>query len=225
MKKSLISLILISMLILTSCGGECKKDTDCNRAHFTAKCIDKKCTFVPLPNECGNFLCDGNENKCTCPQDCGPCTGSAGNYLDYKCEANKCITTLKPGTTTQPNKIFDDRSLGPVQLHNNYIYNTPFNVNKDEIILEFKIYKQDPTVSDFKIETIRILEGTQQLADSTINELLSEEVKTFKIKIPKTTNPEEEHQITIGVWYKYEQNGEKTGKYEKQLGKITLINT
>lgn len=186
------------------------------------------CKHEPIANACGNYKCDGNENRCTCPQDCGQCTGSAGNFLDYSCKTNQCITTLKPGANIQPNTIFDDRSLGPVQIHINYKYNNPLNVKEEEMGIDFKIYRQDPTVSDVIIETVRILEGQQQIAETQVNEQLGSETKEVKVKIPNITDPEEDHQLTIGIWYKYTQEvsgtqQEKTGKFEKSIGKVTLI--
>jgi hypothetical protein len=183
------------------------------------------CKHEPVSNACGNYKCDGNENKCTCMQDCGICAGSAGNFLDYTCQSNKCVTILKTGATIQPNSLFDDRSLGPVQLNNNYQYNNPFDIKKDTFDFDFKVYRADPKVSDVIIETIRILEGSQQIIEVEVGKTLSDKPTEVKIKIPSIIEPEEEHAFTIGVWYKYTVEGqEKAGNFQKQLGKITLIN-
>ncbi len=183
------------------------------------------CKHEPIPNTCGNFKCDGSENRCTCPTDCGVCSGSAGNFLDFACKTNKCITQLKAGVSVQPNSLFDDRSLGPVQLNNNYKYNSPLNIKEDEFNLDFKIYRIDPSVSKFTIETIRILEGTQQLVEVAVGKELNDKPTPVIVKIPSIQQPEEEHSLNIGVWYKYTQGDqEKTGSFQKQLGKMTLIN-
>jgi len=184
------------------------------------------CRHDPIPNACGNFICDGAENKCTCPQDCGVCGGGAGNFLDYTCQGAQCITILKTGVTIQPNTLFDDRSLGPVQLNNNYKFPTPFNIKTDKFQLDFKIYRIDPAVSGMKIQTVRLLEGQQQLAEQEVGKELSEDKPTtVTVTIPSITEPEEEHTINLGVWYSYTQSGqEKQGNFQKALGKITLIN-
>jgi len=183
------------------------------------------CAHEPIPNTCGNYKCEGTETKCNCPQDCGPCTGSAGVFLDYTCQETTCTTILKIGATAQPASIFDDRSLGPVQLNNNYKYKNPFNIKTDKLTIDFKVYRQDPTVSTFIIETIRLLEGTEQLSETSVNQELGPETKTVEITIPSIADPEEEHTVNLAIWYKYTQGGqEKTGKFEKSLGKITLIN-
>jgi len=182
------------------------------------------CAHEPLPNACGNFVCDSKENKCTCPQDCGPCSGSAGQYLDFTCKSSQCITELKPEVSIKPNSLFDDRSLGPVQLNNNFKYNNPFNVKTDEFELDFAIYRIDPSVSDVVIETVRILEGQQQLAEVRADQSLSETATTIVLKMPALAQPEEEHAVNLGIWYKFDQGGqEKRGNYQKQLGKVTFI--
>jgi len=183
------------------------------------------CKHEPIAGACGNFKCDGSETKCSCLQDCGHCSGSAGNFLDYTCQGTSCITILKTGATVQQVPLFDDRSLGPVQLQNNYKFNTPFNIKTDKIQLDFTLYRADPTVSHFTLETVRLLEGQQQLAEMQVDKELGDKPTLVSITIPSIVAPEEEHQPTLAVWYRYTQNGqEKTGKFEKQLGKITLIN-
>ncbi len=183
------------------------------------------CSHEPIPNACGNFKCDGSENRCTCPTDCGVCPGSAGNFLDYACQTNKCITKLKAGVSVQSKPLFDDRSLGPVQLHNNYKFNSPFNIKEDSFNLDFKIYRIDPSVTGFTIETIRILEGAQQFVEVAVDQELGDTPTPVVVKIPSIQQPEEEHSLNIGVWYKYMQDDkEKTGNFQKPLGKITLIN-
>jgi hypothetical protein len=112
-----------------------------------------------------------------------------------------------------------------VQLNNNYKFNNPFDVGKDELELEFKTYRVDPTISDVVIETVRILEGQQQLAEKQVDESLSDTATMVGVELPEIAGAEEEHNLILKVWYKYIQNGEeKKGNYQKPLGRITLIN-
>jgi len=210
--------------VSSGCPSSCDDSNPGTRDYCSAQ-TGYFCRHDPIPNVCGNFKCDGNENKCTCPQDCGPCSGSAGNFLDYSCESNACVAVLKSGVSFTPNTIFDDRSLGPVQLHNNYRFNSPFKIKSDDFVLEMKVYRQDPSVSEVLIESVKILEGSKQLADVSVDKKLGSSVESVSIKIPSIGTPEEEHSLTIGVWYRYVQDGkEKSGKFEKSLGKITLLN-
>ena len=132
---------------------------------------------------------------------------------------------FESGTASQPASLFDDRSLGPIQLNNNYKYTNPFNIKTNKLTIDFRVYRQDPTTSAMTIETIRLLEGTEQLAETTVNQEIGAETRTVEISIPSIAEPEEEHTVNLAIWYKYTQGGqEKTGKFEKSLGKITLIN-
>ncbi|HLF54129.1 MAG TPA: hypothetical protein VI612_00220 [Candidatus Nanoarchaeia archaeon] len=182
------------------------------------------CIHEPIPGTCGNGICDGNENKCTCPSDCGPCSGSAGNFIDYTCKNNECITMLKTTTTTTPSDLFDDRLLGPVQLQNHYKFTNPFDIKTENFDFVFSLYKIDSGTSGMMIETVRLLDGTQQIAEQQVNQEVTKEGTTVKVKITEISQPEEEHTLSLGVWYKYNQDGtEKRGNYKYTIGKITLI--
>ena len=102
---------------------------------------------------------------------------------------------------------------------------TPFNTKKDKLDIDFKIYQQDPTVTRVVIETVRVLQGQQQLAEANVNlELDTTSAKTASIQLPAPTDAEEETNPSINVWYMYVQNEqEKRGTFQKALGKITLI--
>ena len=45
---------------------------------------DTSCIGGACLSECGNTICDGLETQCTCPEDCGPCTGC--------CQAAECFS-------------------------------------------------------------------------------------------------------------------------------------
>lgn len=50
----------------------------------------------PKPAECGNSICEGTENKCTCSDDCGECTGNApGECREYRCIDGICRAIVK----------------------------------------------------------------------------------------------------------------------------------
>ncbi len=217
-------LVFVNPSAVYQCPASCD-DKNAGTKDSCGPQTDYFCRHEPIPNACGNFKCDGNENKCTCPQDCGVCSGSAGAYLDFVCKSNKCVAQLKSGVLVQPSFIFDDRSLTIVQLNNNYKYNNPFDITKDKFELDFKVYRQDPSVSKVTIETVRLLEGAQQIAELSVDQELGSQPVKISVPVPGIVGPEEEHQITLAVWYKIVQDGkDKPGKFEKALGKITLIN-
>jgi len=217
-------LVFVKPTATYACPDSCDDGNPGTRDTCGAQ-TDFFCQHEPIPNACGNFVCDSRETKCSCPQDCGPCSGSAGEYLEYTCQANQCATEVKPGITVQPSSLFDERSLGPVQLNNNFKYNDPFNIKTDAFELDFAIYRKDPTVGEVAIETVRLLEGQQQIAEASAEKTLGESATTIRVEIPSLASPEEERTVSLGVWYRFTQDGkEKRGNYNKPLGKITFIN-
>jgi len=184
------------------------------------------CKYDPVLGACGNSKCETGENKCTCPQDCGPCQGSAGTFLDFTCKEQQCATVLKPDATITPNNILDQQNLGLIQLANNYKFNNPLAPATDKLDLSFAIYKIDPGVSAVTIETIRILDGQQQLAEVPVNKILGQNPTTIDVTLPAPTQSEEDHSLTLAVWYSYVQNEQtKKANFQKPLGRITLLNT
>jgi len=184
------------------------------------------CEHRPVPGACGNFICDGAEDKCTCPGDCGPCTGDAGAYLTYGCVQNKCTAQLKSGISVTPSSIFDDRKIGAFQMQNNYNYNDPLNTAADTFSLDLNLYDKQEDVSNIKITAVRLFESTNEIASTT--QLLAlpavGQSGTLEIVIPPQPEPEMEKSITLKVWYEYEKGGEtQKGSFSKSLGKITLL--
>jgi len=131
---------------------------------------------------------------------------------------------MKAGVSSTPKSLFDERSIGPVQLHNTYKYSNPFNINDQTFDLEFKISRVDPQVSGVTITTIMLLEGSQQIAQQEVNKELSETASVISISVSPLAKPEVTRTVTLSVWYKYNQQGsEKTGKYTRTIEKITFI--
>ena len=185
------------------------------------------CEHRPIPGKCGNFVCDGTENKCTCPQDCGLCSGDAGQFVSYQCSENQCITIKKAGISVEPVSIFDDRNLNVFRLQNNYNYNKPFDISTDTLELEMTLFSKRDTVSSVKITTVRVLEGTKELAVVTANQLLPSpgSSTTVNVQISDFGLPESEKTVTLVIFYDYVENDElKQGSFNKALGKITFIN-
>jgi hypothetical protein len=184
------------------------------------------CEHRPIAGACGNNVCDGTENKCTCPQDCGPCTGG-GTYLSRSCVNNACLAQLKPGIMVQPQSLFDDRDLSAFHLQNSYKYNKPFNLKTDKLVLEFTLYEKQDTVSSVKLKDVRVLEATQELAYANIAKELTTlgQRETAELMIPAVGAAEQERALILRVWYEYVQAGQtKQGDFTKPLGKVMLVN-
>ena len=76
------------------------------------------------------------------------------------------------------------------------------------------------------IESARLLDGPQQIAELAINKQLPTAGSTFTqdLTIPAQAQPEIDHQLTLTVWYQYTTSGvTQKGTFQKQIGKFTLL--
>ena len=183
------------------------------------------CKHIPVPGACGNYICEANENPCTCPSDCGPCLGDT-TYTFYGCSMNKCIAQLKPGISQAQQSLFDDMKMSKFHLQNNYEFLNPLDVSKDKLKLSFSLYNKQPGVSDFKIETIRLFEGINEIAAATPNLALPEIDSTgnVELSVPLQSMPEMTKTLALKIWYEYKEgDATKKASYTKSLGKVTLL--
>lgn len=183
------------------------------------------CLHTPKAGACGNNACDDTENKCTCPADCGPCSGG-GSYTARSCQNNVCVSTLKPGVTPQPQSLFDDRDLGVFHLQNSYKFVKPFNTKADKFSLEFTLYEKQDAVTSVKLKDLRLLDGAQELASVPIGKELTSagQKEIAEFLVPPTGSAEQERNLALRIWYEYVQNGEtKQGDFSKALGKVVLV--
>lgn len=215
--------------VLPPVDYDCPKDCDDNNAGTADTCgVESQffCEHNPIAGACGNFQCDSNENRCTCATDCGTCSGSAGQYLDMACQTNICISSLKSGVQITPVSLFDDRNIGAFRLNNRYTYNKPFDTVNDRIKAEFTLYDMQATASDVSIETIRVLDGQQELGYLVVNRQLTSVGQSFFVDVPVTNaiRPEVSQYATLSVAFSYMQNGVlRKGTFTKPLEKITFI--
>lgn len=93
MKKIITLLMLMLLVLLVGCGDEEVKQT----ANVTTPTVTQNSTTTPEPptppvviDLCGNDICDDNETKCSCSEDCGSCSGVAGTCRMYKCVEDEC---------------------------------------------------------------------------------------------------------------------------------------
>lgn len=183
------------------------------------------CEYSPISGACGNFQCDGGENKCTCPSDCGPCSGSAGQYMSLGCDENNCVASVRSGISTTPVSVFDDRKLGPFHLNNRFVYNKPFNAVDDTISVEFTLFNIRDGVSNVKIDSVRALESSRELGFLNLNRELTSVGTSVSGDVSMTFvgRPEAEHFVTLTVAYSYVENGQvRKATFTKALERITF---
>lgn len=182
------------------------------------------CNHEPIINTCGNYICETGENKCTCPIDCGYCEGFVGEFLELKCVENKCVADAT-NVNIEKNSILDERNIGAIKLINNYNYNKPFDVNKDKFELKFSMYVLPEGTTGFKIDTIRVLSGTEELGKIDSNKIVKSTDTKIAVGVKEISGFEKSKTVTLKIWYSYNKNGKtEKGTYSKTLGKISFIN-
>ncbi len=204
--------VVALLLVLAGCGkAECKKDSDCTKPHFTGKCIDKKCAYTPIPNECGNLKCEAGENKCSCPDDCGKCEGKIGKYLTLSCNAQKeCVQDI-PAAMQKPITLTRELTTGGTRISVTTTFNQPFNTKKDQFELDFGINALAPTMSDLKITRLELTgmtpdRRTIQLSDKTTSKILFETGKATEkliIDFPTTDHDGELTNLILKIYLDY----------------------
>jgi len=186
-------------------------------------CDNGRCVHTPINDACGNYVCDGGENECTCAKDCGPCAGGT-EYTEKSCSASKCITTLKSGTKQSAENVFYPVDTGAFALNANYKYNSPFNTASDSFTIDLELTSAKEGVSNIQINTIRVLDGSQELAISNDAMPLTEGTTTTAIVRITGMTGQEEHPTTITAWYSYDKDGTTLkNTFSKGLGRITYI--
>ena len=212
------------------CPDSCDDNND-GTADVCSEATDFFCEHQPIPGKCGNYVCDPTENKCKCPEDCGPCEGDAGQFLSYICHEGLCKTMIKQGVIQQPNAITDEKNRNFYYLQNKYSFNEPFNVNADKFRIEFKLYTKQEAVGTITIVEAKVLDRTTEVASKPIGTALNAVGSTVTAEIPVTTfvGAEEEKSLSLRVDVEYQYTTAATTELRKDsfiatIGKVTLIN-
>lgn len=188
-------------------------------------CIGGFCEHQFIPGTCGNYQCEAAENQCSCARDCGPCSGST-KYLTFGCFNEQCTAALKAGVAVEDKSVFDDRNIGAFHLQNSYKYRVPFNTNADTFNIDFELFDAKPDVTNVKITTVRLLEGSNEIAVAEPNKVLPRvgAKETVNVQVPAQAAKETDRSITVAVWYEYIQNQQlQKGSYQRAIGKITFV--
>jgi len=214
-----------------ACPDSCDDD-NAGTADSCSASTDFFCSHKPIPNACGNFKCDSYEDKCTCPQDCGKCDGTVGEYLESTCYQNKCITQIRNQVSITPETIFEERNLGKFKLNIYYTYNKPFNIKEDSFKVDMDLLSVTEGSSSPKVTKVVFLESSTLLADKEVSLLFSGLGDSKSVSMPVTFSMVDEYDekiTSVKVYYEYkEQVGDEVkdrqGSFIKTLGNIYFIN-
>ena len=91
----------ISSCINSNCTPVCASGSDCDDSNPNTKDVCAgagRCTATcENLTSCGNSVCDVGETQCSCPEDCGTCSGSESQFYELACIGNSCKNILKSG--------------------------------------------------------------------------------------------------------------------------------
>lgn len=92
-QKFLLILVIffVTIIFLSSCTSKDQTTSPTTQEQKTETSTQQKSIF-----QCGNNNCEPEESKCTCPADCGECSGSAGTCLEHQCSEIECSTQFIP---------------------------------------------------------------------------------------------------------------------------------
>jgi hypothetical protein len=241
--KTILVILAISALILfAGCAKkECSAKSDCISKGdcFITSCVKGKCIYTEKQGcTCGNLRCDGGENSCTCPADCGACAGNIGTLMQKSCVNNECVTSVKAAeqTTAEDTITKKEGSAVKLELALKTVYDQPFNIKKSLFSVDIGINKQYTGVTDIKITRIRLVQHSVEkdrygkrtgdspvvLVDRQYSKILfdenSEFVKEFPVFISSMeTNSEATKDMTLEITYEYTSASQQTGTFEKDL--------
>jgi|GEM_PF-2036636 len=251
--KIIIIIFLVSLLLLAGCGKkECDTKEDCTSkgACFIGSCVKGKCEYKLRPGcTCGDGNCTKDENECTCPEDCGQCTGAVGQYVKRSCVNNLCVTSVnseKKSVDTIIQQI-EDR-VNKVDLYLKASYDEPFDIKRSLFNVNIKIKRLYADTADLKIKKVRLIEHTAgidrygnrpgdqpvTLAEREYSKILFDENSEFNKSFPviiKTLIEDTDSQksVTLEITFEYKSKDRygvlqtSTGTYEKEIS-ILFIN-
>lgn len=234
-KNILLTILLICLIFLSGCGGECKESSDCpSKTCYLVKCVDKKCVETSKENCCGNGICEAKagETECSCEEDCGECAENVGTYLEYLCDGDECVTDVRKGVI-QKASFTDKISIrGVGDISATYTFDQPFNVDGSLFNIRLVLENKQSSIEYVKINKVNVYEelgirGVQvksygeKIVDRILWDPRIEVVDDVVLEFPSNMT-EDEKILTVEIIYEYAKlyRGSiiiGSGSYKKQL--------
>ncbi len=219
---------MISLSLLLGCEKpECERSNECTSKEYkTAACVEGKCQYSPIPNKCGNGLCEksANENVCSCPQDCktSKCEGKykierAGErpedarMVSYYCDKQiqKCKIGVETQTPRYLKEIEREPAFGKIKVKVDYL--EPMDVNKsDKFKVTLQLIELAPdVVKDSGITLYQVsFSSRDRFAEKPLNAVALKNIReSLPIEVPLTipTIPYRElmSSVTMRIEYGY----------------------
>ncbi|MFT4304184.1 MAG: hypothetical protein ACMXYG_06480 [Candidatus Woesearchaeota archaeon] len=157
---------------------------------------------------CGNKICDSNENKCTCPGDCGECNELFGNFIQYGCNLdNQCVPKVKEGIIEDQARIFKSSSIRDFNFDARIFFQQPMNI-KESFRIELTLMQKDSKVRNIEIMSIQLIESsTNLLGEISVEEEFNDigTMKSFLLNpsLLSMSEPERELRPRVVIKFRY----------------------
>jgi len=222
-----------------SCPEDCDDNNKCT-IDYCAESTNFFCKHKVITRPCcGNHICDDNENTCTCPADCGTCEKLVGQFIEYGCFEDECVTMLRDPEAVQPKTVIDDKSWGgrDFQVQVKTTYNEPFSLKDDNFYFTLELINMKEGTRDIKIKRFQMLDKNELLGEKDVSLPLlsigSLQENTLSMNFAKNIPDEEKKVLTLKIFYDYQPPPDSRGNpvpkqinqvYTISYGSITFIN-
>ncbi len=174
------------------------------------------CKHERVPNRCQNYKCESaaGENKCTCPQDCGKCARSYGDYLEFACSDGECMSQIRTNVLTKT--FASEKSTTYFTFNTESSMNQPFKIDSitttksDKIEITARLTDDHADlVSGPKFNMIEVFGQNQELLGTevlTSNNALGNVGSYVSFEVPLSfimEELEEERTISPKLYYEY----------------------
>jgi hypothetical protein len=227
--RAALVIVLIGLLFLNACSS-CKVNRDCTASNdcFASLCQNGKCVESPKMNCCGNGVQDAIEgdvpgNKCTCPQDYGPCNGQVGNNMVQTCVKDECVTAVDPKKVNVVT-VSDTAKYKAIELRVTSTLNQTFNIGRDTFNVRIELTTLPQDLQNFKITSLELSASRQDqtmiLAEREVDRILWATGSSTEEQIPLIfpTNLQEEELKNLKLVVKFSYDQKVRGTIEAQTG-------
>ncbi|MBI4440865.1 hypothetical protein HY639_01740 [Candidatus Woesearchaeota archaeon] len=243
----LLVIVALAFLIMGCEAPECTSVTDCSqKEHQKAACVDGKCTYSPIPKECGNGLCEktAEESVCSCPEDCKTpkCEGKYkvekpgqkpedAKVLTLFCDdtTRKCTIGVKVQTPRQLREVERETAFGKMKIKVDYT--EPMDLKKKDkfsVTLQLIELAQD-VAPDRGLEVYQIsFFSKDRLAEKRLNNVFLKELRqprVFDIPLALQTVPGREllASVTMRVDYGFTRHDKISATEFREVPKTGTI--
>ncbi len=247
------------MVVLISGCKECKTSLDCsnyvreNYGSYSKSCLDigcikNKCSVDVENNCCGNDDCEKSESECSCPADCGKCSGNAkvqsgskkvdAEYLEYNCEDNKCILTFDK-SIVRTLDLYDDKSFSYFKWGIMTSIDQPFDIDNSKFKISIELKDTDEKlVLPVVITRLKLIDRVekglivgQKDTEVTLPIIGDSVTEIIPIREDSLKDIEDEKKLELVVEYTYKikekvgSNSEGEPIYEEKIERKTYSQT